>query len=168
MSLYSNFISHLCLRLHAPQALCFRVVLPSALPSLTQIHIFPTPHGPIGPTLWPFAFSRMSVRPSIRPDWFPGISGRTHGGIGLLFGMMVYPDYLQNWLDYGCGLLIFLFWRISYLVKRVKFEVSGHFLENARWDWPVIWHADVSWPPSELIRAWLWSLDFPPFGAILT
>ena len=62
----------------------------------------------------------------------------------------------------------FPFWRIFFLVKRVKFEVSGHYLENARRDWPVIWHADVSWPPSELIRAWLWSLDFPPFGAILT
>ena len=31
----------------------------------------------------------------------------TDGGIGLFFGMMMYPDYLQNWLDYGRSLVIF-------------------------------------------------------------
>ena len=39
---------------------------------------------------------------------FPGISRRTHGGNGLKFCMLMYPDHLQNWLDYGHGLLIFL------------------------------------------------------------
>ena len=38
------------------------------------------------------------------------------------------------------------------LLKRVKFRVSGHFLEKAWLEWPKIWHADVSWSPSELIR----------------
>ena len=38
-----------------------------------------------------------------------------------------------------------------YLVKRVKFGVSGHLPENAWRKWPEILHADVSWPPSELI-----------------
>ena len=45
---------------------------------------------------------------------FPGISRRTHGGNGLKFCMLMYPDHLQNWLYYGYSLLIFvilmLFW----------------------------------------------------------
>ena len=53
-------------------------------------------------------------------------------------------------------------------MKLVKFGVSGHFLENPMRKWPAIWHADVSWPPSELIRLWLEFVDFSNFGAILT
>ena len=56
----------------------------------------------------------MSVRPSVRPDRFPGISWRTHGGNDLKFCTLMYLDHLQNWLVYGYGLLIFrilaLFW----------------------------------------------------------
>ena len=32
-------------------------------------------------------------------------------------------------------------------------------------EWPAIWHAGVSWPPSVLIRLWSHSFDFPNFGA---
>ena len=39
-------------------------------------------------------------------------------------------------------------------------EVPGHLLENAWREWPEILHADVSWPPSELIRIWPRSVDF--------
>ena len=35
-------------------------------------------------------------------------------------------------------------------------------------EWPEILHADVSWPPSELIRLWLQFVDFSNFDAILT
>ena len=62
----------------------------------------------------------------------------------------------------------FLFWRYFDLVKRVKFGVSGHILENAWREWPEILHADVSWPPSELISSGLRSVDFCNFGTILT
>ena len=31
-----------------------------------------------------------------------------HGGNGLKYGMLLYPDHIQNWLDYGYGLVIFL------------------------------------------------------------
>ena len=31
-----------------------------------------------------------------------------------------------------------------------------------------MWHIEVSWPPPQLIRFWLWSVVFPHFGAILT
>ena len=47
-------------------------------------------------------------------------------------------------------------------------EVSGHLPENARRDWPEILHADVSWPSSEMISLWSWSVDFSNFGTILT
>ena len=47
-------------------------------------------------------------------------------------------------------------------------EVSGHLPENARRDWPEILYADVSWPSSELISLWLWSVDFSNFDTILT
>ena len=47
------------------------------------------------------------------------------------------------------------------LVKQAKFATSGHFLENAREEWPELWHANVSWPSPELIKFWSWSVDFP-------
>ena len=62
----------------------------------------------------------------------------------------------------------FKFWHYFDLVKRVKFGVSGHFLENAWREWPEILYADVSWPPSELISLWPQFADFSNFGAILT
>ena len=46
-------------------------------------------------------------------------------------------------------------------------EVSDHFPKNAN-ELPAIWHADVSWPRSGLVRFWSWYVDFPPFGATLT
>ena len=59
-------------------------------------------------------FSKMSVRPSIRLERFPGICQGMHRGIGLKFYMLVYLHHLQNWLVYGRGLVIFqilaLFW----------------------------------------------------------
>ena len=56
--------------------------------------------------------SKMSVRPSVRLERFPGICRRMHRGIGLKFYMLVYLHHLQNWLVYGRGLVIFLIWRI--------------------------------------------------------
>ena len=49
-------------------------------------------------------------------------------------------------------------------MKWVKFGVSGHFLENAWREWPEIYYAAVSWPPSELIRLWIRSGDLSNFG----
>ena len=53
-------------------------------------------------------------------------------------------------------------------MKRVKFGVSRHILENAWREWPEILHADVSCPPSELIGSESRSVDFCNFGSILT
>ena len=80
----------------------------------------------------------------------------------------MYLDHLQNWLVYGHGLLIFLILALFWLMKRVKFGVSGHCLENAWRERPEIFHADVSWPPSELIDSGSQSVDFSNFGTILT
>ena len=44
---------------------------------------------------------------STRLERFPDISRKMHERNGLQFGMLMYPDHLQNWLDYGHGLLIF-------------------------------------------------------------
>ena len=82
--------------------------------------------------------------------------------------MLMYPDHLQYWLDYGHGLVIFTILALFDLVKRVKFGVSMHFWGNWWGEWHEILHADVSWPPSELIWFWLWSANFSNFGAILT
>ena len=58
---------------------------------------------------------RLSVCPSVRPERFPGICRRTHGGNGLKFCMLMYLDRLQNWLVYGHGLLIFLILALFWL-----------------------------------------------------
>ena len=42
------------------------------------------------------------------------------------------------------------------------------FLWKAKEKWPIISHADVTWPPLELNTFWSRSIDFPYFGGILT
>ena len=44
-----------------------------------------------------------------------------------------------------------------------KFGISRPFLKISWEEWAEIWHADVSWPRSELIRFWSSSVDFPHF-----
>ena len=54
------------------------------------------------PTHWLF------VRPSVRPESFPDIILRTQKRNGLKCCMLMYPGHLQNLLDFGHGLLIFI------------------------------------------------------------
>ena len=82
--------------------------------------------------------------------------------------MLMYLDHLQNWLVYSHGLLIFPILVLFWLSKKDQIWVSGHYPENLWRKWPEILHADVSWPPLELISSWLRSVDFSNFGAILT
>ena len=58
------------------------------------------------PNVWPTNW--LSFHPSIRPRRFLGIFFRTLWRNGLKFGRLIYPDHLQNWLDFSHGLLIFL------------------------------------------------------------
>ena len=53
------------------------------------------------------------------------------------------------------------------LIRWAKFGVSTHFQENISKEWLEIWYADVFWPPSELIKFWSWSVDFPHLGTTL-
>ena len=48
---------------------------------------------------------------------FPSISWRTHWGNGLAFCMLMYLEHLQNWVDYGYSLLIFLVLALLWLCE---------------------------------------------------
>ena len=98
---------------------------------------------------------------SVCQERFPGISWKTHERNGLQFGMLIYPDYLQNRIDLVVVCRFSSFWRHFDLVKQVNLGVSRHFTESAWEVWPEFWHADVSRPPSELMRFWSQSVDFP-------
>ena len=86
---------------------------------------------------------RWSVRPSIRSPKFP-LSTCT-------------------WVHWSIQPSLFFC-----LSVRPSGATPGHFLKHAWREWTEILHADVSWPPSELIRLWSWSVHFPPFGIALT
>ena len=80
----------------------------------------------------------MSVCPSVRPERFPGICRRTHGGNGLKFDMLMYLDHLQNWLVYGCGLLIFLILALFWLSETGQIwgfrAFPGERMEEMAWN----------------------------------
>ena len=135
-------------------------------PSEAWNTLFRPIHGSVGPPDQPWLFYGMSVRPSVRPERFPGIYWRTHGGNDRKFHMLMYLDYLQNWLDYSHSLLIFLL--LTPLNETGQIGVSVHFSDNTWREWPAMLHADVFWPPSELICSRPGSVDFSNFGTILT
>ena len=58
-------------------------------------------------------------------------------------------------------------WPFCGMSVRPSGEVYGNLPENAWREWPDILHADVSWPPWELIRLWWRFVDFCNFGTIL-
>ena len=66
----------------------------------------------------------FTVLLSVHPDKFPAISQKRHGGNGLKFYMLMYPDHLQNWLDYGHSLLIFLI--LALLLFSEKGQIWGY------------------------------------------
>ena len=81
--------------------------------------------------------------------------------------MLMYSDHLQNRLDFGHGMLIFLILAPFWLSETGQIWDFRDFLQNAWEEWPKIWHADLSWPPLGPTLG-SWSIDFPHFGAILT
>ena len=96
----------------------------------------------IGPLVHPtnrYRFTACpSVRLSVRPERFPGICQRMHGGIRLKFYMLMYLDHLQNWLVYGHGLVIFLilaFFGLSETGQIWGFRVFyGERMEEMAWN----------------------------------
>ena len=86
--------------------------------------------------------------PSVRPfEAWNTLFRPVHGSVG--------PHY-QTWPFYGMS--------VRPSVRRGFRAFVGEHMEG----WPEILHADVYWPPSELIRLWSQSVDFPPFDATLT
>ena len=69
---------------------------------------------------------------------FPGISWRTHGGNGLKYGMLLYPDHLHNWLAYGYSLVIFLILVLFWLSETGQIwgfrAFSGKPIEEMAWN----------------------------------
>ena len=78
------------------------------------------------------------VRPSVRPERFPGISRRMHVGICLKLYMLIYLDHLQNWLVYGCSLLIFLILALFWLSETGQIwgfrAFPGERMEGMAWN----------------------------------
>ena len=91
----------------------------SGCPSVRQKPEIPSFDLYMGPLVHPTNRDRFaacpSLRPSVRPERFPGICRRTHGGNGLKSYMLMYLDHLQNWLVYGHSLLIFLILALFWL-----------------------------------------------------
>ena len=95
------------------------------------------------PTVTVLRHVRPSVRPStvcpsVRPERFPGICRRMHGGIGLKFYMLIYLDHLQNRLVYGRGLLIFLVLALFWLSETGQIwgfrAFPGEHMEGMAWN----------------------------------
>ena len=75
----------------------------------------------------PTSRDRFYIHPSVRPEWFSGNSRKTHERIwnGLQICMLLYPDNVQIWLDFGHSLLICLILVLFYWVKWVVLGISG-------------------------------------------
>ena len=108
----------------------------------------------MGPLVHPTNRNRFtacpSVRPSVRPERFPGICRRMHGGISLKFYMLMYLDHLQNWLVYGHGLLIFLILVLFWLSETGQIwgyrAFPGERMEGMAWNfarWCIL--STLSW-----------------------
>ena len=127
------------------------------------------------PTVTVLRHVRPSVRPSVCLSICPSVwrgfrpfAGERMEGMAWNFTCWCILTSFRTDKFVATVCWFFLFWHYFDFVKLVKFGVSGHFMENAWRKWPEILHADVSWPPSELIRLWLWSVNFSYFGTILT
>ena len=96
----------------------------------------------MGPLVHPTNRNRFtaypSVRLSVRPERFPGICRRTHGGNGLKFYMLMYLDHLQKRLVYGRGLLIFLILALFWLSETGQIwgfrAFPGERMEEMTWN----------------------------------
>ena len=111
---------------------------PSVPPSVRPKPEIPSFDLYMGPLVHPTNRDRFMACPSVRPERFPGICGRTHGGNGLKFCTLMYLDPLQNWLVYGHSLLIFLILALFWLSEMGKFwgfqAFFGECIEGIAWN----------------------------------
>ena len=81
-----------------------------------------------------------------------------YGGNDLKYGVLLYPDHLQNWLDYGNGLVIFLILVLFWLSETGQIwgfqAFSGKPIEEMAWNF-ACWCILTTFSLSELIRLWL-------------
>ena len=160
-------VPFLCLRLKAPEALCLRAVCPFVHPSVRSLKL------PLSTCTWvrwsirPFVTVFRHVRPSVCP------SGEVSGHL-LENAWREWSEILHVNVSWKPSELVrpwswsvdfFKLWHYFDLVKRVKFGVSRHFLENAWREWPELLHVYVSWAPSEMCRLWSHFVDFANFGS---
>ena len=125
----------------------FPVVRPSVRPKLE----IPLLHLYMGPLVRPTNSDRFSASPPVRPDWFPGISRRTHGENSLNFVCWCIANTFRTGLIMVPVCWFSSFWCYFYLMKWVLLVVSVHFPENTWREWPEILHADVYWPLPALL-----------------
>ena len=108
---------------------------PSVRPSVRSLK-YPLLY--MGPLVHPTNRNRFTACPSVRPERFPGICRRTHGGNGLKFYMLMYLDHLQNWLVYGRGLLLFLILTLFWLSETGQIcgfrAFPGERMEEIAWN----------------------------------
>ena len=69
------------------------------------------------------------------------------------FGQKIKFSIFDNFFNYA-------FHKVFVVATTNLSSYCNHF------EWPDFWHAGVSWPPSELIRFWSSSVDFPHFNGI--
>ena len=86
----------------------------------------------------------------------------THGRNSIQF-VMLMSWFSPEWSRFLSRSVYFPnFWFNFHLMKRATFRVCRHLKE-----WSALWHADVSWPPSDLYRFWSWFVDFPNFNEMV-
>ena len=92
--------------------------------------------------------------PSVRPSVHPSVGPKPE-----IPSFHLYMGTLVHLTNHGPYV------RLSVHLERfLVMSPIGKCPENAWREWPESLHADVSWPLSELIRLWSWSVDFFPFG----
>ena len=147
---------------------------PSVRPSVRPKPEIPSVDLNMGPLVHPTNGDRLTACPSVRLSVRPSreVSGHLPENAWREWPEILHADaswpsseLISLWprsVDFSNFGTILTWWNGSNL------GVSGHFPENAWKKWPEILHADVSWPPSELISLRPWSVDFCNFGTILT
>ena len=103
-------------------------------PELPSFDLYMGSSGLVHPT----NHNRFTACPSVRPERFPGICRRMHGGISLKFYMLMYLDHLQNWLVDCHSLLIFLILALFWLSETGEIcgfrALSGERMEGMTWN----------------------------------
>ena len=107
-------------------------------PEITYFHLY------MGPLVHPSNRDRFAACPSVRRGFRAFARERMEEMVWNFACWCILGTFRTDYIMVMvCW--FYSFWRHLGLVKWVIFGVSGHFPENAWWEWPEILHADVSW-----------------------